>query len=81
MGTGDVDEIRIMKNGNIQNFPQVLARSERMTCSDPVTTPTTFSWTGQVIVSSDAVSGDPTEVMFYSVAFNVVDDNKMSFDA
>lgn len=70
-----------MKNGNVANFPAVETRSQKITCGEPITTPTTFTWTGQIIVSSDPETLEPTQVTDYSMQFTVLDDNKIKFNA
>ena len=70
-----------MKNGNVANFPIVQTRSYNITCSEPVTTPYTFTWTGQIILSVDPETSEPTQVTDYSMTFTVVDDNKVKFSA
>jgi hypothetical protein len=51
VGTGNVDDITVMENGNITDYPTVSTRSLKMTCSAPTITVSEFGWNGQIIVT------------------------------
>jgi len=51
VGTGNIDDITVMENGNITEYPTVLTRSLKMTCSAPTISVNEFGWNGQIIVT------------------------------
>jgi hypothetical protein len=74
VGTGTVDDIQIMIDGNIPVFPQVTSRSSKITCSEAHVEGSAIEWSGQIL-------NGQTIVQSYIVSFNVVNENYVDFNA
>lgn len=75
IGKGNVDDITIMVDGNVPEFPEVTSRSDSITCNAPYATESEISWTGQVL------SEAKIPIQEYKVRFTVASEAEVKFEA
>jgi len=80
-GVGNVDTYPVMTAGNIKKFPKVTTQSQKIVCESASTDHTTFTFSGQVIMSVDPETKEVTEQKPFSVSFYSSDDSTLKFEA